>query len=296
VSLEALIPIALKTSIFLSVVSLGLGARARDVGSLVHDPWRFVRSMAAMTVIMPAVAVALAIALDLEPAVKIALVALSVSPVPPLWPKRSIKAGGRASFTLGLLVATAGVSVAIIPLAMEVFERVFAVPLRMSADDVARTMLITVLLPLFLGVTVRQLVPRLADDTARPLGLVAMAILVAGAAPILIVLWPAAASLVGDGTLLAMVVFVLIALATGHLLGGPPREDRSVLALACASRHPAIAIAIAQANFPDAPLVPGAVLLYLLTSGIVSAPYLRLMRRHMPRPIRPLVTAPRSPR
>ena len=41
----------------------------------------------------------------------------------------------------------------------------------------------------------------------------------------------------------------------------------------------AIAIAIAQANFPDQKLAPAGILLYVLVSVIAAAPYLRARRR-----------------
>jgi bile acid:Na+ symporter, BASS family len=44
-------------------------------------------------------------------------------------------------------------------------------------------------------------------------------------------------------------------------------------------RHPAIAIAIAQANYPDQKLAPAAILLYVLVSVIAAAPYLRWTKR-----------------
>jgi len=77
-----------------------------------------------------------------------------------------------------------------------------------------------------------------------------------------------------------MAVLALVALAAGHLLGGPDPEDRAVLALSSAARHPAIAIAIAHVNFPDQKLAPAAVLLYVLVSGIVTVPYLKWAARH----------------
>jgi BASS family bile acid:Na+ symporter len=54
-------------------------------------------------------------------------------------------------------------------------------------------------------------------------------------------------SLVGNGTILALGAFTLAGLAAGHLLGGPNRDDCTVLALATASRHPGVALAIASA-------------------------------------------------
>ena len=290
-SLEALIPMVLKTSIFLTVLGLGLRASVHDVVSLARDRSRLVRSMVATIVIMLIVAALLALSFDLNPAVKIALVALSISPVPPLWPKRTLKAGGDESFTLGLLVATAALSIITIPIAVEVFQRVFGIPLRMSADVIARTVLVTILLPLFLGITVRQLVPSFARDTATAISSTGTALLVAGVIPLLIKLWPATTSLIGDGTLAAMTAFVVIGLAAGHFLGGPARESRAVLALACASRHPAIAIAIAQVNFPSQRLVPAAIVLYLLVNAVVSTAYLKRGRRPAPRRTQPLATA-----
>jgi BASS family bile acid:Na+ symporter len=64
-------------------------------------------------------------------------------------------------------------------------------------------------------------------------------------------------------------------LLVGHLLGGPEPENRVVLGLATASRHPGIAIALAQSAFPAQKLVAPAVLAYLLVGALVSAVYLR---------------------
>ena len=71
----------------------------------------------------------------------------------------------------------------------------------------------------------------------------------------------------------------LAARAAGHALGGPSREERAVLALTTACRHPAIAIAVAGANFPHERLVPAAVLLYLLVNVLLSAGYILLLRQ-----------------
>jgi len=47
-----------------------------------------------------------------------------------------------------------------------------------------------------------------------------------------------------------------------------------VLALATATRHPGIAIAIAHINFPNEQAVPAAVVIYLVVSAVLSVPYL----------------------
>lgn len=47
-----------------------------------------------------------------------------------------------------------------------------------------------------------------------------------------------------------------------------------MLALATATRHPGIAIAIAHINFPNEQAVPAAVVIYLVVSAVLSVPYL----------------------
>jgi BASS family bile acid:Na+ symporter len=86
-------------------------------------------------------------------------------------------------------------------------------------------------------------------------------------------------SLIGDGTVVSLASFALVGLIVGHLLGGPEPDNRPVLALATASRHPAVALAIAHANFPEQKLAGPAVFLYVILSGILSALYLSWVKR-----------------
>jgi BASS family bile acid:Na+ symporter len=76
-------------------------------------------------------------------------------------------------------------------------------------------------------------------------------------------------ALVGDGTLIAMTVFIGSAPFVGHLLGGPDPDHSVVLALSNACRHPAIAISIASANFPDQQF--GATMLLYVLMNATSA-------------------------
>ncbi len=97
--------------------------------------------------------------------------------------------------------------------------------------------------------------------------------------PLLIKAAPAMLSLIGSGTLPAIIAFILVGLVSGHLLGGPEPANRTVLAIASSSRHPGIAIAIAGANFERGKLAMAAILLYILINIVVAIPY-RAWRRH----------------
>jgi len=99
------------------------------------------------------------------------------------------------------------------------------------------------------------------------------------AVPILIGLAGTVFSVISNGTVLSLVAFAVAGLIVGHVLGGPEPDTRQVLALATASRHPAVALSIAHANLPAQTLAGAEVFLYLILSGALSALYLSWLKR-----------------
>ena len=135
----------------------------------------------------------------------------------------------------------------------------------------------TVLVPLAAGVVLRRLAPGFADRAVKPA--VSLSSLLFSVAAVLVVAASlrSIVSLMGDGTVLAITLFSVTGLATGHLLGGPAREDRVVLALSTASRHPGVAAAAAAVIAPGETRMLAVIILYLLVGGVLSATYLRLL-------------------
>jgi BASS family bile acid:Na+ symporter len=85
----------------------------------------------------------------------------------------------------------------------------------------------------------------------------------------------------GNGTLVALIAFAILGLAVGHLFGGPGLEERVTLALSTASRHPALALAIAGVNIPEERRVISAVVLYILVSALLTIPYVAWQRKEV---------------
>jgi BASS family bile acid:Na+ symporter len=125
----------------------------------------------------------------------------------------------------------------------------------------------------------RTRAPKLAERLAKPISLASIALLLAALIPVLIAAWPAMRSLIGNGTIVAIVAMTFAGLLIGHVLGGPDRDDRTVLALATATRHPAVAIAILAINFPDEKHAAAAVMLALIVGAIASVPYTAWSKR-----------------
>ena len=271
-------PIIAKLSIVLTVVSIGLKTRPSDVTGLWRRPGLLARSVFALNVLVPAAVLGVVLVFDPIPPVKVALVLLALSPIPPILPGKQAKLSDDWSYICGLLVTASVISVVYVPFAVtRLLELLTDRSVVMPIAPVFKVILITVIAPLATGMLVRTISPTLATRTAAPLGKVAGIMLLIGLAFILIVVWRPVVSLIGNGTVAIIALVVVMAIAAGHLLGGPDPDDRVALALAASGRHPGVAIAVAGVVFPANRAIAAAVILYLLLNGILTLPY--TMRR-----------------
>jgi BASS family bile acid:Na+ symporter len=276
--LEQLATWALQLSILPIVFGLGLTTRIDDLLDTIRRPSLFARSLLAMFVLMPLVAVLLARALDVPQIVEVALIALAISPLPLLIPSTLTMLGGRASQAIALLATIVVLSIVVAPVLVELLQLSFGRTLTVSSGEVAAAVAATVLLPLFAGMLFRNVLPDVAERIELPISITGNVVLRLAALILLVMSWSAVWSLVGNGTIIAIAIFVVAGLAAGHVLGGPAPGERTVLALATAFRHPGIALGVAAANFPSENFV-AVILLYLLVSAIVGVPYAFWRRR-----------------
>jgi Sodium Bile acid symporter family len=151
--------------------------RCKDLLYLLRRPGLLLRSLIAVFVIMPVVAVVLDLTFDFRPTVEVVLVALALSPVPPILPKKETKLGGNASYALGLMAILSLLSIVAAPLAVELLGRFFGRSYGMAPGAIARVVLTASILPLIAGMAVRALVPGIADRIEKPVGPVARVLL-----------------------------------------------------------------------------------------------------------------------
>ncbi len=275
-----LIMLAVKLGVVLTVLALGLGAVRGDAAYLVERPAKLGKALLAMNVIMPAFAVGLALLFQLRPAVAVALMALAVAPIPPLLPRKALKSGGGSAYIVGLLVAATALAIVFVPLAVDGMAALFGKTVHVSLSRLVAVVALSILVPLAVGMLVRRFAARFAGRAAKPVAVVGLVLLVAGAVPVLVVLAPAMVALLGNGTLAAIVAFVVVGLVAGHLLGGPDSDERSALALMTSTRHPGVAFVVASATAVEQRPLVAALLLYLVVAALVTLPYQVWSRRH----------------
>ena len=275
--------LGLQASIVLTVVGFGLTATLREATYLFRNPVLLLRTVLSMNAVMPFIAALMAAMFDLPRPVEVALIALTVSPVPPIVQKKQVTAGGRIDYVVGLMVAMAVLSIVIVPLTIAILDRVFGTHAGVTPVAVAKIVATTVLIPLGIAVLIRHFFPA-SEKASGAIIAIAGILLVATAAILVYELWPTIRSFIGSGALVAVIALALIGLLVGHVLGGPRAEDRTVLAMSTASRHPAVALAIATSGVNPEPRVAelGIILLYLIVATIVSVPYQKWRLRSAP--------------
>ena len=244
------------------------------------------RSLLAVFVVMPALVVLLVRVFDFRPEVEVALVALAISPMPPLLPKKLGKAGGHSSYAIGLMVTLGLVAIVAVPLLLVVIGQFAARPLGMAAGAIATKVLTMIVAPLVVGLIVRAAAPALAATLLKIVTTTANVLLPLGLLALLPAVLPAMWATIGEGTLVAMILFVVAGLAVGHVLGGPDQDKATVLAIATASRHPAIALSIATTNFPEGHF-GATILLFAVLSAIACLPYINWQRGRIAAAVHP---------
>lgn len=280
-ALKQIIPILLTLSLAGLVMTVGLKSVQGDLVYVLRRPTMLLKAIIAVDLIPVAVAIPLALLLPLEPVVKAGIIMMAISPVPPLVPGQELGLGGRKEYAYGVYVAIALLAVITVPIATDLAGRAFGREESPSFLLVAKSVLISVVIPLAVGMTVRLTAPAVAVRLAPWVYRLSMFLVFAAFIPILLSIWPQMVRLVGNGTLAAMAAVTAVGLAGGHLLGGPDLRDRSTLAIASSVRHPGIAMMLANANFDDK-RVSAAVLLFLLVGIAVGIPYRQWIKRRAP--------------
>ncbi|GGP18849.1 bile acid:sodium symporter [Silvimonas iriomotensis] len=280
-ALTEVVPIVLKASIMLMILALGLTARPADLLYMRAHPGKLLRSLLSMYGVMLLLAIIACKWFRFDHAVSVVILVLPLAPIPPLLPKKQTRAGGDASHAVGLVVAASLFAVIWIPVAIQLLQVVFGITLVSAEVPVLTLVFLNLLLPLAVGVLVHQRWPQLAAQWAPRLARTGGVIMLLVLLPVLYKLWHPMLAQLGDGTFLVLVLFIVCGLFSGQWLGGPEEDDRTVLALATASRHPGVSMAIAHLNFPGEPAVLAVITLYLLLTLVLVPIWLLWRKRNL---------------
>jgi BASS family bile acid:Na+ symporter len=244
-------------SVALIVFAQGLKISSGEVMNYFKErPWLIVRSLIAVLILVPVVALAIILVLKPPVEVAVALAILVACPPAPLMIKATPNLGkGSAAFMASLHLSLAVLALITVPTILYLIS----IPLGFHADvNLVKMMIIlakTILIPVILGMVIRSYFPAFADkaspvlDKVGTIGLLILVIVV------LIKFFPALLNM-DLWSYLVIAVVSASALATGHFLGPKDPHERTSLAIESGVRHPALALTIGVSNYTAAIALP----------------------------------------
>ena len=270
--------LVLKAALFVMMVTIGLRTSPSDSLHLIRQ-WRLgTRAMLALFGLVPGIAIVLCYFAPIPPAVKLTLIALSVSPMLPTLPNDLGKLGVPHSYAISLEVLGGLVAMLVAPAVFLGVSTIMKIEVDLNEAALLMALTKSVFLPLGLGMALRFALPKLAERMAGPIIKLVSALLLGAAAVILALHYTLVAAQLSPAILIVIAVIVLAGLAVGHVLGGQDRATRGALALTAASRHIGFAIAAATAISPQhTPTIVGTAIVYFLVRRLLVIPYVRRM-------------------
>ncbi len=279
-----------KVSGLLFVVSSMLAMGLSLTVSMIIQPLKNVKlvvlALLANFVLVPLLAYLIILIVPLEQSLRIGLAVLATAAGAPFLPKLVQGAKGNVAFGVGLMVLLMVVTIIYMPLVLPLL----LVGVSVNPWDIARSLIVMMLVPLGLGLLIKSHSPDTATHwqpvMAKISSLSILILLVVG----LGLNVSNIIALIGTNGLLALLIFIVGSLLIGLLLGGRDAGNRSVMGLGTAQRNVSAALVVTAQNFSGTNTLPFVLIAALLGLLILLPTAKRLGAR-----VAPATPAPPAP-
>ncbi len=273
---EAMVLGAIKLSVSVLILAIGMQSTVDDLTYLWRRPLLLLKSMLAMYVLVPLAAIAMVKILPLSFGLSVAVLVLAISAGAPLVPRKLMPLSNDG-YVFSLIATSSLLAIVTVPAWVMALGAAFDLSIGLSGMEIGRLLGRSFVLPIVVGMAVQAFFPRIADKLSNGLMAVGGVVLTVGG---LVLLVGSFDMLVQAGwkALFVLALLTALALAIGHLMGGPDSENRTALAISCATRHIGVAVLVAAV----VPGRPSAVLIvaYLVASMLAAIPYIRWRKKY----------------
>jgi BASS family bile acid:Na+ symporter len=214
--------------------------------------------------LVPLLAYVILLVIPLEEGLRIGLILLATAAGAPFLPKLVQAAKGNIAFGVGLMVLLMVVTIIYMPLVLP-----WLLPgVQVDPWAIAQSLIVTMLIPLGIGLYVSAHAPESAAEWAPTMNKVSGLAIMLFMVIALVLNVQNILGLLGTGGIMALLLFIVISLALGFVFGGREASVRSVLGLGTAQRNISAAIVVGVQNFTDPSvlvmLMVGAILLLIV--------------------------------
>ncbi|AAM06010.1 TPA: bile acid:sodium symporter family protein [Methanosarcina acetivorans] len=230
-----------------SMLGMGFSLTVQQILAPLSNRKLVILSLAANFILVPLLALGVLLIFPLSEGLSIGLFLLGTSAGAPFLPKLAQVAKGDTAFAVGLMVLLMVVTIFYVPIVLPLFLSGVTI----SPWDIAKSLILLMLLPLVLALFIRArheeiasgLLPLMTQATNLSLLVLFVAFFVVYLSDLI--------SVIGSTAVLAAAVFLLISFIIGYFLGGSAGPVKRVLALGTAQRNLSAALAISALNFTD---------------------------------------------
>ena len=205
-----------------STLGVGLSLTVSQILAPLKNARLVVLSLAANFVVAPLVALGLWRVLGLDEPLGIGLLLCGLAAGAPFLIKLAEFAKADLAFAVGLMVLLMVVTVGYLPLALPFFLEGITV----NPVNIARSLIVLMLIPLAVGLLVRALRPGAADRIRPTVGWISNISMILVVVLTMAGHFKSVLSVFGTFGVLAAIVYTVVCVGIGWLLGGPARSTR----------------------------------------------------------------------
>jgi BASS family bile acid:Na+ symporter len=246
-----------------SMTSMGLSLKIAQIIAPLKNVKLVILALVASFVVVPLVAVLITAIIPLDESVRIGLILLATAAGAPFLPKLAEVAKGNVAFSVGLMVLLMVVTIIYLPLVLPLLLG----GVEVNPWEIAQSLIVMMLIPLAIGLFINaryeEAAAKIQPTFGQASNIALLVLVVLG----LVLNFQAMIDLVGSLGILAGILFIVLSLVAGYLLGvvgGSESGIRSVMGLGTAQRNISAALVVGAQNFDSN------VITYLMVIAVIG--------------------------
>ena len=249
--LAVIMQLSVLVFVIASMLSMGLSLTIKQIVAPLRNARLVILALVANFILVPLLAYLILLVIKLDEGLATGLILMATAGGAPFLPKLAQAAKGNVAFSVGLMVLLMLVTIIYMPLVLPFLLS----GVEINALEIARSLVIMMLIPLAIGLFVKARYESTAESLQPHMAQTSTVALVLLMVTALVLNFDAIVGVIGTGAIIAILVFLLVALVLGYILGGKDGGTKSVLGLGTAQRNISAALVVAGQNFSDDPNV-----------------------------------------
>ena len=258
--LQVIMQLSLLVFVITSMLAMGLNLTLKQIAAPLRNARLVILALVANFILVPILAYVIVLVVPLEQGLATGLILMATAAGAPFLPKLAQAAKGNVALSVGLMVLLMVVTIIYMPIVLPFLLS----GVEVNPWEIARSLIILMLIPLGIGIFVKARYQSTAESLQPHMAQTSTVALVLLMVSALVLNFEVIVGVIGTGAIIAILIFLLVALVLGYFLGGKDASTRSVLGLGTAQRNLSAALVVAGQNFAAYPSVLSMILVAAL--------------------------------